>query len=76
MNDCKLSVRMKIRGWILYETREKAVRDYNQMMKGARHHGLEDGIKIGEERGREAGKREGIIEVAKNLLAKKNPLYA
>ncbi len=53
-----------------YEAREKAVRDYNQMMKEARHHGWEDGIKVG----REDGERDKAIQITKNLLAKNLPV--
>ena len=43
-----------------YEAREKAVRDYNQMMKEARERGLQEGMR--------EGRRESIIEVAENFI--------
>ena len=48
-----------------YEAREKAVRDYNQMMKESRESGLELGL----ERGRTEGRRQGAVDIAKKLLA-------
>ena len=68
-----------------YEAREKAVRDYNQMMKESRESGLELGLAQGLERGRteglKRGREEGIsigekrgseqrsVDIAKKLLA-------
>ena len=56
-----------------YEAREKAIRDYNQLMYEAQERGIaigeERGIAIGEERGKEIGKHEEAVNIAKNLLA-------
>ena len=48
-----------------YEAREKAVRDYNQMMRESHEHG----ISIGEKRGEKRGAEQRSIEIAKKLLA-------
>ena len=48
-----------------YEAREKAVRDYNEMMMESRESGLELGL----ERGRTEGRRQGAVDIAKKLLA-------
>ena len=68
-----------------YEAREKAVRDYNEMMMESRESGLELGLAQGLERGRteglKRGREEGIsigekrgseqrsVDIAKKLLA-------
>ena len=60
-----------------YEAREKAIRDYNEMMTESRESGLEMGLAQGLERGRTEGKAEGIsvgekrkaFDIAKKLLA-------
>ena len=55
-----------------YEAREKAVRDYNQMMKEARERGLQEGrhegMREGMREGKREGRRESIIEVAENFI--------
>ncbi len=43
-----------------YEAREKAIRDYNQMMFEAEQRGRESGIEEGKKEGREEGKQEGM----------------
>ena len=60
-----------------YEAREKAVRDYNEMMTESRESGLEQGLAQGLARGRaeglEHGRAEGrkqeAVDIAKRLLA-------
>ena len=47
-----------------YEAREKAIRDYNQMMFEAKESGREEGIEEGIEKGIEKGK----LEITKNLI--------
>ena len=59
-----------------YEAREKALRDYNQLMAEAEQKGLQQGLKRGIERGIEQGIKQGIeqgieqkqIEVVKEML--------
>ena len=48
-----------------YEAREKAVRDYNQMMKESRESGLE----LGRAEGIGVGEKRKAFEIAKKLLA-------
>lgn len=45
-----------------YETREKAIRDYNFLIKKSKEEGLEEG--------RIEGKKEGKFKIAKNMLLK------
>ena len=64
-----------------YEAREKAVRDYNEMMMESRESGLELGLEQGLELGLERGRTEGLelgraegrrqeaVDIAKKLLA-------
>ena len=49
-----------------YEAREKAIRDYNQMMFEAEQRGRESGIEEGKKKGREEGRKEGKQEGMKN----------
>ena len=59
-----------------YEAREKALRDYNQLMYEAEERGKEigkeigkeTGIKIGKEIGKEIGEYEKAVAIAKNML--------
>ena len=55
-----------------YEAREKAIRDYNQMMFEAEQRGRESGIEEGKKEGRAEGKAEGkaeaYIEIIKDGL--------
>ncbi len=44
----------------MYDQREKARRDYEWAMAGARQEGLEEGLKEGREEGREEGRQERI----------------
>ena len=56
---------------LLYDSREKAIRDEQARLYGAREEGIEIGIEIGIEEGREEGRKEGrddMIEVARNLF--------
>ena len=48
-----------------YESREKALRDYNQLMYEATERGKETGIQIG----KEIGEYEKAVKIAKNMLA-------
>ncbi len=48
-----------------YEAREKAIRDYNQLMYEAEQSGREEGRKEGREEGREEGKKEGMEQINK-----------
>ena len=60
----KLSESEEVR--LLYESREKAIRDEQARLYGARKEGKEEGRKEGREEGREEGK----LEMAKNLLSR------
>ena len=51
-----------------YEAREKAIRDYNQMMFEAEQRGMEKGMEKGIEKGIEKGKAEAYIEMIKDGL--------
>jgi len=45
----------------MYDQREKAQRDYEWVIQGAREEGREEGREAGREEGREAGRDEGIL---------------
>ncbi len=47
-----------------YEAREKAIRDYNQLMYEAKEQGIEQGIELG----KNIGKKEEAIAIAKKFL--------
>ena len=51
-----------------YEAREKAIRDYNQMMFEAEQRGRESGIEEGKKEGKKEGIEEGKMEITKNLI--------
>ena len=57
----KLSVDEKKR--LEYETRQRAIRDYNIGMLTAERRGIEAGRKIGMEEGREKGRTEGVNRI-------------
>ncbi len=46
-----------------YETRQRAIRDYNIGMLTAERRGIEAGRKIGMEEGREEGRTEGVNRI-------------
>ncbi len=52
-----------------YEARQKAILDHNQFLQEARQSGLEEGISIGEKRGKKQGEAKKTIDIAKNLIA-------
>ena len=52
-----------------YEAREKAIRDYNQMMMESRESGLEQGLERGRAEGISIGEKRKAIDMAKKLLA-------
>ena len=52
-----------------YEAREKALRDYNQLMYEAEERGKEIGKETGIKIGKEIGEYEKAIAIAKNMLA-------
>jgi len=49
-----------------YESLQRAIRDHNQYMLEAHERGLKEGV----EKGRTEGWTEGVVGVAKKLLAK------
>ena len=53
-----------------YETREKAIRDYNFLIKKSKEEGLEEGRIEGKREGRIEGEREEKFKIAKNMLLK------
>ena len=52
-----------------YEAREKAIRDYNQMMHEAKTSGMEQGFQEGMEEGFKQGIEQGIEQGEARLLA-------
>ena len=46
----------------MYDQREKALRDHQWLMEGAREQGFEQGQQVGHEKGREVGRQEGCEE--------------
>ena len=60
-NKDKLSADEKKR--LEYETRQRAIRDYNIGMLTAERRGIEAGRKIGMEEGREEGRTEGVNRI-------------
>jgi predicted transposase/invertase (TIGR01784 family) len=53
-----------------YEAREKAIRDENNRLAGAREEGREEGREAGREEGEAIGESKGIKKTALNMLAK------
>lgn len=49
-----------------YETRQKAIRDYNTQMNSAERRGIQQGI----EQGIEQGRRQGVCSIVKKLWKK------
>lgn len=52
----------------MYDQREKAQRDYEWALSGAREEGVAEGIEKGIEKGREEGKLAGTIQTLQELL--------
>ena len=61
----RLSLDEEVR--LLYDSREKAIRDEQARLYGAREEGIEIGIEIGIGEGRKEG-HDDMIEVARNLF--------
>ncbi|MDR0827929.1 MAG: Rpn family recombination-promoting nuclease/putative transposase, partial [Desulfovibrio sp.] len=59
---------------MIAESREKALKDINSWLSGARKEGLQEGLQEGERKGRQEGEKEKACTIAKNLLRKKMPL--
>src|SRR5690606_27491736 len=54
---------------VLYEAREKAIRDQNSLVFAARKEGRQEGERVGEEKGLQKGLQQGVETVARNMLS-------
>ena len=66
--DAAEAIRRKTEDRIMYDQREKALRDYEWRIEGARREGIEKGIEKGREEGREQGELIGKITLLRQLL--------
>ena len=54
--------------WELYESRRRAIMDYNTGIAEAKAEGLTQGLELGRSEGKELGVREEKLEIAKKML--------
>lgn len=53
-----------------YETRQKAIRDYNTQMNSAERRGIQQGIEQGRKQGIEQGRRQGAKDERCSIIKK------